>query len=370
MSFYNVVITGTGKYIPDNIVANSDFAKNNFYDTNGKPFDASHKELTDKFKAITGIEERRYADDDQCASDIGTIAARIAIEDAGIDPETIDQIIVAENFADVKKGTIQTDTLPSVASRIKHNLKIENPACVAYDIIFGCPGWIQGVIQAYSYIKSGIAKRCLVISAETLSRVLDMSDRDSMIYSDGAGAAIVEGSESDHKEGFLSFNAATYAKNEAYYLFLGKSNMPGADPKLRYLKMHGRKIYEFALTNVPDAMKTAMDRAGADIHDLKKIFIHQANEKMDFEIIKRFYRIYRVRNIPEYIMPMSINRLGNSSVGTVPTLFDMVRKGECQRVSHDPEAFAQGKHQLNKGDLIMFTSVGAGMNINAIVYRY
>ncbi len=370
MSFYNVVITGTGKYIPDNIVTNNDFAENNFYDTNGKPFDASHKELTDKFKAITGIEERRYADDDQCASDIGTIAARIAIEDAGIDPETIDQIIVAENFADVKKGTIQTDTLPSVASRIKHNLKIENPACVAYDIIFGCPGWIQGVIQAYSYIKSGIAKRCLVISAETLSRVLDMSDRDSMIYSDGAGAAIVEGVVSDQKEGILSFNAATYAKNEAYYLFLGKSNMPGADPKLRYLKMHGRKIYEFALTNVPDAMKTAMDRADADIHDLKKIFIHQANEKMDFEIIKRFYRIYKERNIPEYIMPMSINRLGNSSVGTVPTLFDMVRKGECQRVSHDPEAFAQGNHQLNKGDLIMFTSVGAGMNINAIVYRY
>jgi 3-oxoacyl-[acyl-carrier-protein] synthase-3 len=370
MSFYNVVITGTGKYIPNNIVTNGDFAKNNFYDANGEAFDAPHEEITDKFKAITGIEERRYVDDDQCASDIGTIAAKIAIEDAGIDPETIDQIIVAENFADVKKGSIQTDTLPSVASRIKYNLKIENPACVAYDIIFGCPGWIQGMIQAYSYIKSGIAKRCLVVSAETLSRVLDMSDRDSMIYSDGAGAAIVEGVESDHKEGFLSFNAATYAKNEAYYLFLGKSNMPGTDPNLRYLKMHGRKIYEFALTNVPAAMKKAMDRAGAEIHDLKKIFIHQANEKMDFEIIKRFYRIYKERNIPEYIMPMSIHRLGNSSVGTVPTLFDMVRKGECLRVSHDPEAFAQGNHQLNKGDLIMFTSVGAGMNINAIVYRY
>jgi len=370
MSFNNIVITGTGKYIPENIVTNEDFAKNVFYDENSKVFEAGHEEIAAKFKAITGIEERRYADDNQCASDLGTIAAKLAIEDAGIDPETIDQIIVAENFGDVTKETIQTDLLPSIASRIKHNLGIKNPSCVAYDIIFGCPGWIQGMIQAYSYIKSGIAKRCLVVSAETLSRVLDMHDRDSMIYSDGAGAAVVEGIEGNTKEGILSFSMETYANEEAYYLFLGKSNITNTDPKVRYIKMHGRKIYEFALTHVPKAMKLAMDRAGADIKDLKKIFIHQANEKMDFEIIKRFYRLYKERNIPEYIMPMSINKLGNSSVGTVPTLLDMVIKGECQQIYHEGQRVTEGNHQLKKGDLIMFASVGAGMNINAICYRY
>jgi len=259
----------------------------------------------------------------------------------------------------VKTGTIQTDILPSIASRIKHNLQIENPSCVAYDIIFGCPGWVQGMIQAQAYIKSGMAKRCLVVSAETLSRVLDMHDRDSMIYSDGAGAAIIEGIESNKEEGILSFQSATFTKDEAYYLFLGKSNISETNPKIRYIKMHGHKIYEFALTNVPNAMKEAMDKAGADIHNIKKIFIHQANEKMDFEIIKRFYRLYNERNIPEGIMPMSIHKLGNSSVGTVPTLFDMVRKGKCE-----------GNHKLNKGDLILFASVGAGMSINAVVYRY
>ena len=359
MKFNNIVITGTGSYIPKNIVTNNDFAKNKFYDANGKVFDAPHEEIVKKFKAITGIEERRYADNDQTASDLGTIAARAAIKDAGIDPETIDQIIVAQNFGDVKYGTIQSDLVPSLASRIKHNLKIENNSCVAYDLIFGCPGWLQGIIHAQAFIKSGMAKKCLVISNETLSRVTDKHDRDSMIYADGAGAAIIDSVEGENVEGFLSYTSATFSKDAAHYLFMGKSYIAEADPNIQYIKMYGHKIYEFALTNVPNAMKACLDKTGANIHDVKKIFIHQANEKMDFEIIKRFYRLYKERNIPKGITPMSIHKLGNSSVGTIPTLFDMVRKGLCEE-----------DHKLNKGDLILFASVGAGMNINAIAYRY
>jgi 3-oxoacyl-[acyl-carrier-protein] synthase-3 len=370
MAYNNVIISGTGSFIPENIVPNSRFSDNKFYDAEGEPFNASHEEITEKFVSITGIEERRWADKDMDASDMGTIAAKKAITDAGIDKETIDQIIVAHNFGDVMSGTIQTDMVPSLASRIKQNLGIENPACVAYDMIFGCPGWVQGVIQAYAYINSGMAKRCLVIANEALSRMIDVHDRDSMIYSDGAGAAIVEADSNEKQEGFLSYSAATYALDEAYYLFLGKSNIRDADPDVRYIKMHGRKIYEFALNNVPGAMKAAMDRAGADIKDLKKIFIHQANEKMDYEIVKRFYRLYKVRNIPEHIMPMSIQKLGNSSVGTVPTLFDLVRKGELEYSSRDNNHEEKGYHKVNNGDLVMFASVGAGMNINAVVYRY
>lgn len=359
MDTNNIIITGTGSYIPKNIVTNEDFAKNEFYAADGKTFDAPHTEIAEKFRAITGIEERRYVEDHQTASSIGTIAAKLAIEDAGIDAETIDQIIVAQNFGDVKKGSIQTDTLPSLASRIKQNLNIKNTSCVAYDIIFGCPGWLQGIIQAQAFIKSGMAKRCLVVATETLSRVLDMHDRDSMIYADGAGACIIEANEDNKKEGFLSYEMGSFTKEEAYFLFLGKSNLEKTNTDVRYLKMHGRKIYEFALTHVPVAMKSCLEKAGADIHDVKKIFIHQANEKMDFEIIKRFYRLYKIRTIPLDIMPMSIRKLGNSSVGTIPTLFDMVRKGNIE-----------GNHKLNKGDLILFASVGAGMNINAIAYRY
>ena len=121
--------------------------------------------------------------------------------------------------------------------------------------------------------------------------------------------------------------------------------------------MHGRKVYEYALTHVPTAMKECLDDAGIEISDLKKIFIHQANEKLDMAVIKRFYRLYGIKDVPENIMPMSVHELGNSSVATVPTLYDQVRNGDF------PE------HEVSEGDIIMFASVGAGMNINAITYR-
>lgn len=352
------MITGTGSYVPENVVTNQDFAKNLFFDEGGKAFEASHEEIAEKFKAITGIQERRYVDDNMDASDIGAIAARLAIEDAGIDPETIDQVIVAHNFGDVKSNTIQTDILPSLASRVKHVLGIKNPACVAYDVLFGCPGWVQGIIQGTAFIKAGMAKRCLVVATETLSRVLDKHDRDSMIFADGAGACILEAQESDKEEGVIGMEAGSWTEDEAYYLFLGKSNTKSADPSVRYIKMHGRKIYEFALTQVPKAMKACLDKSGADIHDVSKVLIHQANEKMDSEIIKRLFRLYKEREIPENIMPMSIHKLGNSSVATVPTLLDQIRRGTSEQ-----------PHELNKGDLILLASVGAGMNVNCVAYR-
>lgn len=360
MTINNILITGTGSYIPTEVITNKDFSANEFYDPDGKAIEAEHDEISEKFQAITGIEERRYITDDLVSSDIGTIASIRAIEDAGIDRESIDQIIVAHNFGDVRKHTIQTDTVPSLASRIKHNLGINNPFCVAYDILFGCPGWIQGIIQAESFMKAGVAKKCLVVGSETLSRVVDLHDRDSMIYADGAGACVLDLVPGDKQQGILSSVSASYSLNEAFYLYLGPSNNEDADPKVRYLKMYGKKIYEFALTNVPLAMKACLEKAGAEIHELKKIFIHQANEKMDDEIIRRFYKLFKIKEVPTGITPMSIHKLGNSSVATIPTLLDRVRKGQGE----------DHHHRLNKGDLIMFASVGAGMNINAIAYRY
>lgn len=349
------VITGTGAFIPSIKKENSKFNDSFFLNTDGTSFDNSNSVIIEKFKSITGIEERRYAKPEYKASDLGFFAAKKAIEDAKINPEELDYIIFAHNFGDVKINAIQSDILPSLATRVKHLLQIENPNCVAYDILFGCPGWIEGVIQAQAFIKAGIAKKCLVIGGETLSRVVDMNDRDSMIYSDGAGACIVEATDKNDS-GILSHASQTFTKEEAYYLFFGNSNDKNKDKDVRYIKMHGRKIYEFALTNVPKAMQTALDKSGVSIDDVKKIFIHQANEKMDEAIIKRFYRLYK-KPIPEGIMPMSIHKLGNSSVATVPTLLDLVLKGNIEN------------QQVKKGDVIILASVGAGMNINAIVYK-
>ena len=296
-------ITGIGSYIPAVKKKNEDFLNHCFLGPDGVEIPGENDTIIEKFKAITGIEERRYSQSVYNASDLGFFAAQKAIEDANVNPEELDYIILAHNFGDVSSTAKHSDLLPSLATRVKHKLGIKSPNCVAYDILFGCPGWIQGVIQANAFIKSGIATKVLVIGSETLSRVLDKHDRDSMIYSDGAGACIVEKNQ-DQESGILNHVTQTFSRDEAFHLFFANSFDKNLDPQLRYIKMHGRKIYEFALKNVPIAMKSALDRSGIAIGEVKKIFIHQANEKMDEAIIKRFFRLYKVP-VPEGVMPMT-----------------------------------------------------------------
>ncbi|MGY5354363.1 3-oxoacyl-ACP synthase III family protein [Wenyingzhuangia sp. IMCC45467] len=354
--YKNVVITGTGSAIPNKIVKNNDFNNHVFLNEDGTLFEKENGEIIEKFQAITGIEERRYAEDNINTSDLASEASLKAIQAANINKEELDLIIVAHNFGDVKKGSIQGDMLPSIATRVKSNLGIVNPNCVAYDILFGCPGWVQAMIQANQAIKAGEAKKALIIGAETLSRVVDHNDRDSMIFSDGAGATIIELKEEDKERGILSTAAQTYAIEEAGYLYSGSTYNKDQDQDIHYIKMLGRKIYEFALVNVPAAIKVAMDKRNLDIDDISQVFLHQANEKMDEAIVKRLYRLYR-RPVKKNVMPMSIQKLGNNSVATVPILYDMVLKNEIKN------------HSISKDDVVIFASVGAGMNINAITYK-
>ena len=348
-------ITGSGCSIPSVVQGNEAFLNHSFLDDSGSKFDVSNETIIDKFNSITGIEQRKYIPPNLKTSDIAYHAAQKAIEDAQLDPETLDYIIVAHNFGDISSSSKQIDTLPSLASRVKTLLKIQNPSCVAYDILFGCPGWVEAMIQAQAFIKAGMAKKCLVIGADALSRVVDIHDRDSMIYADGAGATILE--KSNEEGGILSHSTLTYtADNEADFIFYGRSYNHEDLNGDKYIKMQGRKVYEFALNKVPAAMKQCLDQAGVEIDKLKKIFIHQANKKMDEAITKRFYKLFK-KSMPEEILPMNIEEFGNSSVATVPTLFDLVLKQNYKG------------HSLNEGDIILFASVGAGMNINAITYQ-
>ena len=351
----NIKITGTGSYIPEIVQDNSKFLDRNFFDDEGNRIETKNEEIIEKFQKITGIRERRYAKDELNTSDIAYLAAKEAIKNSKVNPEKIDYIILAHNFGNASNNSTQVDVFPSLAVRVKNLLKIKNPKCVAYDILFGCPGWLEGVIQAYSFIKSGMAERCLVIGADTLSRVVDVNDRDSMIFADGAGATIIE--KTDEEGGILSHNTASYTDDEVFYLFYGKSYNPQADEKTKYIKMRGRKVYEFALTNVPSAMKECLDLANTDISEIKKILIHQANAKMDDAIVKRLYKLFNEES-PEKIMPLTVDRFGNSSVATVPTMFDLIVRNKL------------GDHKIEKGDKIIFASVGAGMHINAMVYQY
>ncbi len=354
----NIVIIGTGRFIPENIVKNESFLQNEFYDATGARIARSNQEIIEKFQEITEIEERRYADDEHVTSDLAYFAAKDALESSNTDMETLDYIIVAHNFGDVKKDNPRTDIVPTLASRVKAKLGIKNPLTVAYDIPFGCPGWLQGVIQANYFIKSGDAKRALIIGAETLSRISDPHDIDSMIYSDGAGAVIIEQQISDTPAGILSHITRSDTIKHASLLTMAQSYNPNYGKETLFLKMNGRKLYEYALTTVPGAIKDCIDKAGLKLSDIKKLLIHQANAKMDEAILQRLLKLYDTKEAPEHIMPMTIAKLGNNSVATIPILLDLLQKGKLEN------------HSFDSGDICVLASVGAGMNVNAVVYKF
>lgn len=343
--------------MPETRIGNQQFLNHRFYEKNHEPVAKENKIVVEQFKEITGIEERRYAHPDQQASDLGFLAAQDALQSSGIDKESLDYVIVAHNFGDVAFHSNRINIVPSLASRVKYLLKIKNPDCVAYDLPFGCPGWVEGIIQSNYFIKSGDAKRCLVIGAETLSRVIDPHDRDSMIYSDGAGAAILEVSKDG--SGILAHKTQTYACEHAMLINMEHSYVSDHSPKNDlFLKMNGRRVYEFALTHVPLLIKDLLDKAKVPITSIRKVLIHQANGKMDAAIVERLFKLYGVTASLDEIMPMTISWLGNSSVATVPTLLDLILKNKFEGQS------------IQKGDKVVMASVGAGMNINAILYQF
>jgi len=351
------VITGTGSYIPTVRVANEHFLRHQFHGADRQKIEKTNPEILQQFEAITGIRERRYVSEDLVTSDIATTAAKAAVESWGGDPESLDYLIVAHNFGDVRAGTNRSDSVPALAARVKFRLGINNPRTVAFDLLFGCPGWVQGVIMADYLIRSGEVRNAMVIGAETLSRVSDPHDRDSLIYSDGAGATIVEARETEEPVGILSHAVRSDTIEHARMLFMGPSNNPERLGDNLFLKMEGRKLYRYALQTVGGAIKEALDKAGISIDQVKKILLHQANEKMDDAILAALYELYGVKEIPAGIMPMTISWLGNSSVATLPTMLDLILR---RQLNHQ---------QISPGDIVVFASVGAGMHINAIVYR-
>jgi 3-oxoacyl-[acyl-carrier-protein] synthase III len=351
------MIRATGSYIPERRVPNRKFLQNEFYDAGGVKLVLNNTEIIEKFKKISGIAERRYVTEDLVTSDIAYFAAKDALDSSMIDRESLDYIIVAHNFGDVRPDSTRGDQVPTIAARVKQKLGIINPKTIAYDLPFGCPGWLQGMIQANYYLKSGDAKKVLIIGAETLSRVSDPHDRDSMLYADGAGATILEGMKKGSAQGIIAHSTRSDTLEHAYMLWLDKTYHPGNGCNDLFLKMKGHHLYEYALKTVPTVVKESLDKAGLVIHDIKKILIHQANEKLDVAILKRLFSLYGVREIPDSIMPMTISELGNSSVATLPTLLDLLLKGRLD------------KHEAKKGDYLIFASLGAGMNINSLVYK-
>lgn len=349
------VIRGTGSHIPSVVVPNEAFLHHEFHGPDQKRIAKTNAEILEQFEAITGIRERRYVTDDLLTSDIAFDAAEKALQSSGVDREQLDYIIVAHNFGDVRAGSIRSDLVPALAARVKNKLLIENPRTVAVDIVFGCPGWLQGVIWVDAMIRAGDVRRAMVIGAETLSRISDPHDRDSLIYADGAGATILEAGDSN--AGILSHAVRSDTLEHSSMLRMGHSYKDEARLEALFLKMEGRKLYKYALQTVAGSIKECLERAGVGIKDVKKVLLHQANGKMDEAILVALYELYGIKEPPHEVMPMTISWLGNSSVATIPTMLDLICKGQMRG------------HGLGSGDIVVFASVGAGMHINAVVYR-
>jgi 3-oxoacyl-[acyl-carrier-protein] synthase-3 len=339
-------------------VKNAAFANSEFYETWGKKNEKSGAEIVAKLEAITGIRERRYIPHDETSVPLMTRAAANAIADAGLTVNDLSGIIVAHNAGNMLTGDKGYHSIPNMAALLKNALKVETHHCMAYDILYGCPGWLQGVIQAKQILADDdSANHILVVGIEVASRFLDPHDLDSMIMADGCGACIVSRSKS-RSGGVLAHQSFSHSQEDITCIYQGTSYAEDSE-KCTYFKMNGRDVYKYATTWVPKVIKAALDKAGKSIEDVDMFLFHQANGKMLSAIAHNIAVLFEQ---PDYNfegkIPTTIEFLGNTSVATIPTMLDLIRQKKMK------------KYKIKKGQLVVMASVGAGMHCNAMVYKF
>lgn len=344
-------IIGTGSFLPSVEKNNETFLANMFLEVDGKKQSRSTSKIMDRFESITEIKSRKYACDCYIASSMAIKAAERAITSAKIDKESIDYIIVANVWGDIESGQNFSQTMPNLAAKVKGGLGISNRSCVAYDVVFGCTGWIEAFIQANRLIIHGEATNVLVIGSDTTSRIVDPTDIDSLLFGDGAGAIILSRTNASNS-GLLSHKTYSHCQEELDYLQMGRSHNPY--DKGIYLKMQGRNVFKYACNEMPKLIYECLENARYHIDDVKYFFFHQANAKMLHKIAKDLYSLYGGAEVNMDKIPMNLQTYGNTSVASIPILLDEVTRQE----------------ELQSGDLIVLASVGAGMHVNAIVLQF
>lgn len=358
MAYLNSVIIGTGSFLPEKVIENNYFLDHTFYKHDGTKVVKPTEQVVKKLEEISGIESRRYAGDNTDTVQLAVYASEKAIENAGIDKEVIDGIILAHNFGNLKSGLDYPLLLPNLAALVKNRLDIKNHQCFAYDILFGCPGWVQGMIQADQAIRAGAAKNVLVIGVEILSRIVDKHDLDSMLFGDGAGAAILQAKETETKTGILSSHTYSHCLSDADYLKMGSSyNEDKADDEM-FIKMQGRNVYRYAVTHVPDLITDCLTKSNTSIEEIDMFLFHQANAKLIKAVGDKLFKMHNYDGDYEKLVPITLQHTGNSSVATVPTLLDNVLRNELE-----------GYH-IKKGDKVLFAAVGSGMHANCVIYQF
>jgi 3-oxoacyl-[acyl-carrier-protein] synthase III len=351
-------ITGTGTTLPAMVVKNEYFLNREFYDKEGNKNERPLNEVIEKLEAITGIAERRYVPFDQDSVPIMAETALKTITDAGLGVNDLSGIIVAHNAGNMIVDKKIFHPVPNMAALLKNRINSTNHECFAYDILFGCPGWVQGIVLAHQTIQMGEAEHILVVGVEVASRLVDPHDLDSMIFADGCGACIVSKS-AEGEAGFISSATFSHANDDMTSIYLGKSNNEKGLAGSCYLHMNGKEVYKYATTWLPQVIKKALDKAKMDVDDVDMFLFHQANGKMLAAIANNLAGLYGKDNASfAGKIPVIIQFTGNTSVATIPTMLDLIMKGELEGYS------------IKEGMKVVFASVGAGMHCNAIVYQF
>ncbi len=352
----SVFIKSFGHYLPENIIKNTDFLGHRFrFKGSSSIPEADSASIVEKFEEVTDIQSRYYRSQDETASQMGIYAAKNALDKANVDAKDLELIICAHNWGDQSyvAGNIQYDVLPNLASRIKYELNIDSMDCTAFDINFGCTGFIEGLKIAEALMIVQNKKLALVIGADTVSSVIDPEDINSMLFGDGAGAAVLSSQASEGLNAeIICSKTFSICKADNKYLRMEKTSPQTSNSNLR-LKMDGAKVFQTALQFVPELLTSMFHDFNVPSSDMKYLILHQANPKM-MHCLKA--KISRELGLPnDSYMPLMVDKMGNNSVASIPVVLSSLLNNDLEHPSP------------NIGDKILLCSFGAGMHVNAMI---
>jgi 3-oxoacyl-[acyl-carrier-protein] synthase-3 len=321
MPHFGATIAGTGSALPERRLTNADLEK---------LVETSDEWIIQR----TGMRERRMAGPADTTATLATTAAKRALEEANLSPQDIDLIIVATLTPDMQT--------PGTACLVQHNLGIKKHIG-AFDLNAACSGFVYSLSTAAQFIKTGAYKNVLVIGAETLSRIIDYTDRNTCIlFGDGAGAAVVTASD-DPKIGLQSFNLGANGDGAHFISVPAGGSLHPSTPttlaeRMHYLKMNGREVYKFAVHQMTESLRYGMSSCNLTADDVKLVVPHQVNQRIIDSATEKM-------GFPKEKVFINIDRYGNTSAASVPIALDEARKaGRCQ-----------------KGDWIIMVAFGAGL---------
>ena len=316
-----VTITGLGAQVPERVVTNEELSQ---------MVETSDEWIIER----TGIRERRIAADTEALSDLSLPAARQALEQAGSDGRDIDLLIVA---------TVTPDMMfPSTSAILADQLGASDAA--AYDLSAGCTGFMYALAQAYGMIAAGLSRRALVVGGDVLSRILDWTDRSTVVlFGDGAGAVVLEPSQ---EPGFLAFELGADGAGGEHLWLPGSGSRKFEDPE-QFVKMNGREVFKFATRILVQSAGAVLDRSGTTIDDVDVYVPHQANVRIIDHATKKL-------GIPSERVVINVDRYGNTSSGSIPLAL----------------AEAQADGRLPPGSLVLMTGMGAGLTWGSALMRW